>query len=132
MRTSTVDKVILEVLSREHSHLTPSQVFEEIKERLPAVNQSTVYRALERLVKSGQVSVSDMGKGAAVYEIVSDHLHHHLVCENCGRVITIDNQDVSQFFGSIREKNKFQVHTNHLVLFGLCNDCSRLSLQTSQ
>lgn len=51
MRASSVDQIIIETLSKEHAHLTSLQVFEEIRLRLPAVNQSTVYRALERLVK---------------------------------------------------------------------------------
>lgn len=122
-RSSSVDAFILEILSKEHSHLTPAQVYDEIRERLPAVNQSTVYRALERLVKAGEVSVSDMGTGAAVYEILSDDLHHHLICQNCGRILTIHHEDVSCLFDTIKENSHFEVLTNHLVLFGLCEDC---------
>ena len=38
MRASSVDQIIIETLSKEHSHLTSLQVFEEIRLRLPAVN----------------------------------------------------------------------------------------------
>lgn len=123
MRTSSVDQIILETLSKEHAHLTSHQVYEEIHGRLPALNQSTVYRSLERLVESGKVSVSDMGTGADVYELLADGLHHHLVCRKCGQVFQITNDDVSEFFSILQRKNHFQIVTNHLVLFGVCENC---------
>ena len=123
MRTSSVDQKIFEVLSREYAHLTSLQVYEKIKEYLPAVNQSTVYRALERLVNNSKVSVSDMGTGSVVYEIMSDGRHHHLVCQKCGRVITMGDEHVKEFFSTIQAKNRFNVVTNHLILFGVCANC---------
>jgi len=123
MRASSVDKAILEMLAGDCMHLTPAQVYEGIKERLPAVNLSTVYRALERLTKQGLVSVSDMGAGAAVYELVSSGRHHHLVCQECGRVITIGDEEVEPFFETIRQQHNFELKTNHLVLFGVCEEC---------
>ncbi len=124
MRASSVDQVILETLAKEHAHLTSQQVYEGIRNRLPAVNRSTVYRALERLAQAGKISVSDMGSGASVYEKVTDGLHHHLVCQQCDRVITIDHKSVGEFFTQIEREFSFRISTNHLILFGICAGCS--------
>jgi len=132
MRTSSVDLIILETLSKEHAHLTSLQVYEEIRGRLPAVNQSTVYRALERLVDNGKVSVSDMGTNAAVYELIDDGLHHHLVCQKCRQVMTIGHEEVEGFFGAIQDKNHFHIVTNHLILFGICEKCQANSKNISE
>lgn len=123
MRASSVDQIIVETLSKERAHLTSHQVYEEIRLRLPAVNQSTVYRALERLVHFGRVSVSDMGTGSTVYELLADGVHHHLVCQKCRQVMTIGHEDVMAFFGALQYKNHFQIVTNHLILFGICEKC---------
>jgi len=123
MRASSVDQIILETLSRENAHLTSHQVYEQIHGRLPALAPSTVYRALERLAKNGRISVSDMGTGSAVYESMREGMHHHLVCQQCGHVETIEHEAVSQFFSSIESSTQFQVSTNHLILFGLCSHC---------
>ncbi len=123
MRNSSVEQYILEVLSKEHTHLTSHQVYEQIRPLLPAVNPSTVYRALERLTQNSKLSVSDMGTGSAVYELVSTDKHHHLVCQSCGRVMTIGNEDVQRFFNVIELDYDFEVKTNHLILFGLCQEC---------
>lgn len=123
MRTTTVNQFILETLLENQSHLTAQQVYERIRERLPAVNPSTIYRALERLAHSGQISVSDMGTGAAVYETVSGEHHHHLVCQECGRIETIHDMQIETLFEEIEHNHRFKVVTNHLVLFGICHEC---------
>ncbi len=123
MRASSVDQIIIKTLSKEHAHLTSLQVYEEIRDRLPAVNQSTVYRALERLANCGKVSVSDMGTGSSVFELLADGLHHHLVCQKCGRVTTIGHEEVKEFFTAVQLKNHFHIITNHLILFGICENC---------
>ncbi|GAP14332.1 Fe2+/Zn2+ uptake regulation protein [Longilinea arvoryzae] len=132
MRSSSVDQAIVQVLATEHAHLTSSQVYEEIRSRLPAVNPSTVYRALERLTRNGKVSVSDMGTGSAVYELVSGEIHHHLVCQNCGRVMTLSNAEVKNFFTTIQNQNHFDILTNHLILFGICEECRKNGEKNSE
>ena len=132
MRNSSVDQIILETLGKEHAHLNSQQVYERIRERLPAVNPSTVYRALERLTSYGRISVSDMGMGPVVYESLTDGMHHHLVCQRCGRVLTIEHREVKNFFDHIEEKTHFQIITNHLVLFGICPDCQRSDVHASE
>lgn len=124
MRASSVNEIILKTLAQNHSHLTAQQIYERIVANLPAVNPSTVYRSLERLAQSGQVSISDMGLGAAVYEVVDGTLHHHLVCQVCGQVITMDDEPVQTLFNQIVQQYGFEVSTNHLILFGRCGQCS--------
>jgi Fur family ferric uptake transcriptional regulator len=125
MRASSVESVILDVLNQENTHLTSLQVYEKIRPQLPAVNPSTVYRALERLAKNDKISVSDIGTGAVVYETRKTEMHHHLVCQNCGQISTIGNEDVSVLFSALYQKNHFVTTTNHLILFGLCENCSK-------
>ena len=124
MRASSVTSAIKELLDQnEPSHFSASEIFEHIRDRLPAVNQSTVYRALERMAKAGEISVSDMGTGSAVYEGLANGMHHHLVCQICGQVITIGHEEVGSFFEAVEQRHNFHVLTNHLVLFGVCSQC---------
>ena len=123
MRSSSVDYYILDTLRKESAHLTSHEVYMRIQSQLPAVNPSTVYRALERLVKAGKLSVSDMGTGSEVYESVGGEIHHHLVCEKCGKITTISHEKVGPFFEKLEKDTQFRILTNHLVLFGICSDC---------
>lgn len=123
MRSSSVDIFVIETLKEEHSHLTSHEVFYRIQQKLPAVNPSTVYRSLDRLVKAGKVSISDMGTGSEVYELAEGDRHHHLVCEKCGAILTIRHEDVDDFFARLEQEKNFKILTNHLVLFGICQAC---------
>lgn len=123
MKNSSADQVILEILSVMKSHLTSHQIFEEVKKRLPAINPSTVYRSLERLVSIGKVSISDMGLGATVYELTGDELHHHLVCQRCGHITLVSNDQVAPLILQLEKTHHFTIKTNHLVLFGVCQHC---------
>ncbi len=128
MRASSVNTAILEVLAQEApAHMAATEIYEKIRRRLPAVNPSTVYRALDRLAKAGSISVSDMGGGAVVYETLAQPRHHHLVCQVCGRVYDVEHQDVDAFFSSLQAKHEFTIATNHLVLFGTCSLCRNSS-----
>ena len=124
MRSSTVQQLILELLQEEHAHFTAQEVYSHLKPRLPSVNPSTVYRALDRLTKGGQVSVSDMGTGAAVYELVGASPHHHLVCQGCHQVVTLSDELIQPLFKQVEGRSGYELTTNHLVLFGYCQSCA--------
>ena len=124
MRASSVNAHIINLLEeRYEDHLTAPQIYERVRVHLPAVNPSTVYRALDRLVGAGKVSVSNMGGSASIYELVREEFHHHMVCQGCQGIITLDHTEVEAFFSRLEEVHNFKVLTNHLVLFGICADC---------
>ncbi len=123
MKTSSVDQIILELLEGKQHHFSPQEVYDRIKTRLPAVNRSTVYRSLERLVAQGTLSVSDIGTGSLVYEWVGNGPHHHLVCQRCHQVILLSNDEVADFFGKVEQESQFKIVTNHLILYGICPRC---------
>ena len=125
MRASSVNQIILKILAQDQSHLTAQQIYERIQEQLPAVNQSTVYRSLERLANAGQVSVSDMGVGAAVYETVGGKLHHHLVCQECGAIIDLDESVLLSIKNTLLHDYKFVADLRHLAIFGRCIKCKK-------
>ena len=66
---------------------------------------------------------TDLGGGAASYELAGEAQHHHLVCQHCGMVAEMDDA----FLAPLRERLLgdlgFRVDTTHLALFGLCRGC---------
>lgn len=127
MRNSSADQLILETLGMQQSHLTSHQIYEEVHLHLPAINPSTVYRALDRLVSLGKVTVSDMGLGAAVFELAGEKPHHHLVCQSCGHITLITDDQIAPFISNLERQYHYEIKTNHLILFGLCEKCQQTS-----
>ena len=125
MKSSSADQIILEILAGQKTHLTSLQIYEEVHQRLPAINPSTVYRSLERLANNGKISISDMGSGATVYELSGEKKHHHLVCQKCGRMIEISDVQIAPLFSQMEKTYHYKIMTNHLVLFGICEECQK-------
>lgn len=121
-KLTTARSIILETLEANQKHMTAFQVYDAVKHRLPSLNMSTVYRALEYLTHHGLISVADVGASMPIYEAVSN-THHHLVCEECRHISIVAHDEVKEFFDSISHKYNFTIHTNHLILFGLCEKC---------
>lgn len=125
MRSSSVTNEIMEILKRENTHLTEQEIFNEVKTKFTAVNHSTVYRALRRLVDSGEVSITDIGRGAQVFEICTNEPHHHLVCQVCDQISHLTDGTVEELFALIEKNHQFKVITKHLALFGVCKECQK-------
>jgi Fur family transcriptional regulator, ferric uptake regulator len=124
MKTSSIEQAILELFNEKNCHMCAQEVYQHLQPHFAAVNPSTIYRALERMAQHGQVSIADLGTGTAV-EKVTDHMHHHLVCQKCGTVQTIENEMVGTFFTQVDSQYDFKVNTNHLILFGECSVCKK-------
>jgi Fur family ferric uptake transcriptional regulator len=125
MRKSIIQHYILQLLQEEHAHLTAKEVFEKLQFRRPKLVPSTVYRALEQLTLAGEISVSDMGLGASVYEIVTDIPHHHIVCQECHKIITLEDDLIRPMFDRVTGQTGYEMTTNHLILFGYCLECQQ-------
>jgi Fe2+ or Zn2+ uptake regulation protein len=116
-------RMILEQVEARHAHVTAEVIYEQLKPAMPELSLSTVYRNLKALADEGKVSVSDLGTGQ-MYEAVTQVPHHHLVCLNCGRVMTLEHAIVQPLFAAI-EARGFQVATPHLILYGHCDQCQK-------
>ena len=123
MRSSSISQAIVDLLADHRTHLTASEIYDAIRENFSAVNRSTIYRALKRLVDAGEVSISDIGMGSLVYECSSGKPHHHLVCQSCGKIFTFKHEIVENLFKGVWNANGFKVETSHLILYGICNQC---------
>ena len=101
---TTARKAVLEILEHSKAHLNAHEVHQQLKERLPSLNLSTVYRSLDYLVSHKLISVADMGTGSPVYELLGETPHHHLVCLTCNQISNLSHELVNPFFNSSSNK----------------------------
>lgn len=125
LRLTSARAIILETLKANQKHWTIQEIYQQVKNKLPSINISTVYRAMEYLSNNDLISVSDLGWSTPVYESVTGEIHHHIVCQECGSVSDLSQEAVQDFFESVSRTHKFSIRTNHLVLFGKCEICRK-------
>jgi Fur family transcriptional regulator, ferric uptake regulator len=117
-------QLIWEALTAEpERHLSAEDVVERVRARLPNVNPSTVYRTLELLVAEGLLLRTDLGGDRAYYEPAREHAHHHLVCERCGAVQHLHEEELGDLRQRIRAGSGFQLGSGEITLFGVCAAC---------
>jgi Fur family ferric uptake transcriptional regulator len=112
--------IVLQALCELHGHASAEQVYEQVCVHRRDVDLSTVYRTLERLRDLRIVSQTDLGRGCAEYEIVTDSPHHHLICLECGRVIDLEHSYLEPVATAIRQDFGFVPVLDHFAIFGLC------------
>lgn len=115
-------RAILQILYDTRRHLSPSQVYELARQAVPGVTEATVYRTLEFLAENGTVLPAHIGGGHLVYEIAG-HDHHHLICRDCGKVLSIDHTQLQRLYTDLEAATGFRLTGSHITFFGLCPDC---------
>lgn len=107
------------------AHLSADEVYARVEPRLPGVNRSTVYRALELFRDLGLISETDLGGAVRQYELLAERRHHHLICHDCGGVLDLEDDLVAPLRAAIRDRHGFLPGIDHLALFGRCAACER-------
>ncbi|MBF6589505.1 MAG: transcriptional repressor [Ktedonobacterales bacterium] len=114
---------VLEALDALGGHVTAEAIMRWTARHYPAINLATIYRTLDLLVSVGLVAQTDLGGGAATFELVGDVPHHHLVCERCGTVTELDDALLAALREQVLRSYGFRAHSRHIALFGICRGC---------
>jgi len=92
--------------------------------RIHKIDISTVYRTLKTLVGIG--IIRNVARGfKTLYEpgeMFIDH-HHHAICEKCGKVELIENNELEQLINRITKAADMIPTFHHIELFGNCKKC---------
>ena len=115
---------IIEHFIKADRHYTVEQLYNEIKEVVPNIGYSTIYRTLKLLVDCGMARIHHFGETDARFELVHKEQHHdHLVCEKCGRIIEFTNNGIEKLQNAVAKKHNFLVKNRELQIFGVCKRC---------
>ena len=104
-------------------HGTPEEILIEVQRTATGVNLSTVYRTLEVLEEVGLVTHAHIGHGAPTYHAVDDHVHIHLVCDRCGKVMSVSAEVADDFVDRLRTDHEFVTDISHMAIHGWCTAC---------
>lgn len=116
------------VASYGTKHVTAEQVYNAVKAVHKGIGLATVYRNLRQLEETGMVSRTEIGDGAALYELArqeGDHAHHHLICLYCGKVEDLEADLLESIERYVEEKKEFLVEDHRLQIFGKCRECMK-------
>lgn len=116
---------IIEILHDAHGHIQPSDVYQQAVVRIPGINEATVYRTLDILVKEGLLHRSYLAGSQVAFELAQDH--HHLICRNCGSNTQIEHDVIRKIYTQLEDTTGYHLDSSHLIIFGICPTCLKQS-----
>ncbi|MFH1485460.1 MAG: Fur family transcriptional regulator [Chloroflexota bacterium] len=115
--------MVLSAIEAVEGHVSAEEIHAHVQAEYPGMNISTVYRTLDLLAELGLVTRTDMGGGIVRYHPADKGQHHHLVCQECGAVIELDDSILTPLRAALQERHGFQADVRHLAIFGRCARC---------
>jgi Fur family transcriptional regulator, ferric uptake regulator len=124
-RSGGARAAVIGLLGRESCCLTVQQIFDRLRDDGRPVGIASVYRALDLLVELRLAQRIELGEGTWRFEALDpsgDH-HHHVVCDDCGRVEAFSDERLEVALTHVADDVGFAVLGHDVVLRGACTDC---------
>lgn len=115
---------IVEILKKSSKPLSSEEIFNILSSTIN-INLSTIYRTLNRLV-SQNIVTKYLRQDKITYFEYNDNTHkHHLVCNNCFEVISINSCPIDKLEKEIITKTGYKIIDHTLEFRGLCPKCMK-------
>jgi Fur family transcriptional regulator, ferric uptake regulator len=112
-------------LGEQDCCVSAQEVFDELRGKERSVGIASVYRTLELLAELRLVHRVDLGGGVSRFEPAQpggEH-HHHVVCDDCGRVEQFADGRLESALSSVAGRLGYELEGHDVVLRGSCEAC---------
>lgn len=118
-------RAVVELLAKQSCCLSAQEIFDALRAEGRPVGIASVYRVLDLLAERRLVQKLDVGGGVARFEpaLDDDAHHHHLVCDDCGKVEAFSDAPLEQALRRLGARVGYEVEAHDVVLRGACEDC---------
>ena len=120
-------ELIFEVLNENKgTHLSPEEIHLIVNKMDKDIGIATVYRTLLLFEELNIAYKLDFDDNRYRYEIADEdkeHQHHHLICNNCGKVLEVRESLLEEIEKGLLNKYGFVVQEHELKFYGLCSEC---------
>jgi Fur family ferric uptake transcriptional regulator len=109
---------ILEVLEQhKNDHLSAEDIYKELIKAGEDVGLATVYRVLTQFESAGMIMRHNFEEGRAIYEIMPDDHHDHMVCLESGKVIEFHDEMIEKRQEEIAKAYGYELVDHSMVLY---------------
>jgi Fur family ferric uptake transcriptional regulator len=118
---------VIDYLGAQRCAASAQEIHAALRSTGRSIGMASVYRSLDALHKAGLVQRFDAGHGEGRYEAVapSGEHHHHVVCDDCGRILPFEDAALERAIHALAERIPYEIEGHDVVLHGRCPDCQR-------
>ena len=116
---------VIELLDSQPCALSAVEIEDQLRASGQPTARASIYRVLDLLLEHGLVERVAVGDGQARFERAhpsGDH-HHHLLCEQCGRLVAFDDPGLETAIQRLSKRLGARVQSHEVLLRGACERC---------
>ncbi|HET9946615.1 MAG TPA: Fur family transcriptional regulator [Patescibacteria group bacterium] len=125
LRATPARIAIMQLLEATQEPVDVGSIVVSLQKKSIAADPATVFRIMNVFTQKGLIVPIEFQEGKMRYELASKDDHHHLVCENCGKVEDIEDTLVPALEKHIHSYHHFLVKRHVMEFFGLCKKCQK-------
>jgi Fur family ferric uptake transcriptional regulator len=108
-------KIVLKSLIK----INRPSTLKEIHQESDSIDFASVYRTIKLFCSIGIVNEIYLGEKQARYEVNNDKHHHHIFCEECGKIQKLD----MCILNKVEKISNYKISNHSIEFIGLCPDC---------
>ena len=122
-RITRARSAIVNTIFSEDKPISAPRILVKLQKESASVNKTTVYRELSFLVKSDILREVFLRPNIIHYESALLPHHHHLVCNNCGKIEGVDCVvDEAKLLLKTKPRG-FKLENHKFEMYGACVNC---------
>lgn len=116
-------RVVIGAIAASPDHLTPADLYRQLRRNHPGIGLTTIYRTLEILARLELICQLHAGGNCRSYTISAPEHHHHIICSGCGEVVDFSGYDISPLEQRLTRETGFEIEGHLLEFIGRCQNC---------
>ncbi|MDP2638070.1 MAG: Fur family transcriptional regulator [Candidatus Levybacteria bacterium] len=123
LRATPARIAVMNFLEKTEQPVDVNSVINYLNANGMKTDPATVFRMMNTLTQKGITAPIQFQEGKTRYELSSKEDHHHLICDDCGKIEDISDGVIPDLEKEIKSKRNFLVKRHSLEFFGLCSLC---------
>jgi Fur family ferric uptake transcriptional regulator len=116
--------LVADALASAARQVSAQDLYDRLRRLEPRIGRATVFRTLEALVAAGVARRLEQDGHVYGYVACRPEHHHHLACDQCGRVEEIGEGYITPVAERLAAERGFQIDDARLDFYGLCATCA--------
>jgi Fur family peroxide stress response transcriptional regulator len=113
---------VYQVLATLRGHLSVDQVYEAVREKVPAISLATVYAVIQMFMDKGLIKPLNIDCERQFFDMRMDS-HPHFFCQRCRRIFDLDIDLCPVLEGRMVGGHKITAFEGYF--YGVCRDCRK-------
>lgn len=119
-------KLVLRTVRNAEKLLSAQEIHDQLRQNLQRPpSLTTVYRALDTLVKDGELTILNTLESERRYAATQkESCQHHIICKSCYVALPISDCSLGNNAKTTAQEHGFKLESHLVEFYGTCSACS--------